>query len=229
MRNRIVLPALTVLLAASTALAQGRAVFVTVNGGVTLPLASVRSDFGVGWNLGLGAAFPVTGPVEIRLEVIHARVADRTSSVDAADTPIRADRIPITASHFMDAGTVSLRVTPPGQRGRCRAYLLAGTGVYYRKVTLSSPGAGLAQVCNPRWFVCETTAVPVSEITGRRNSVGVGVSAGGGLSVALSPEVNLFIEARLHSILSAPAYRMPDGTAERATAVYLPISAGIRF
>jgi hypothetical protein len=223
------LPALAFLLCASPGLAQNRSVFVTVGGGVTVPMSSVRANFGTGWNLSLGFVFPVTRTLGLQLDVVHARVSDRTTKVDTADTPIRADQIPVTASHFMDAGTASIRLTPYGQRGRLRVYALAGGGVYYRKVTLASPGAGLVSVCNPWWFVCRPKAVAVSEIAGRRNAVGLGLSAGVGVSCALGPDVSLYLEARLHDILTAPTYTKANGAAERATALYLPISAGIRF
>jgi opacity protein-like surface antigen len=221
--------ALGLLLLASTAWAQDRRVFVQVAGGMTLPLSGVREQFGAGWNLGMGFLRPVSTALSVRLDFLHARVADRRTMLDTSDTTIRAAQVAVTASHFMDAGTASVVFTPPRQPRRFKAYAIGGAGVYYRKVTLTSDGGGLVPVCNPWWFVCNDRAVTIDRIVGRRNSVGVGVSVGAGIAFAMTNEVTAYIEARFHHILGGPAYAVPGGGSKQATGEYLPISIGVRF
>ncbi len=226
MRHLVAVLALSLL--STTAAAQNRAVFANVGGGLTLPLSHVGDNYGAGWNVGMGFLFPLSSTVGVQLDFLHARVADRTRSVDSADSPIRAEPISVTASHFMDAGTASIRFTPR-QAGRIKAYALAGAGIYYRKVTLSSVGAGLVSVCNPWWFSCSSQPVAVDSVVGRRNSVGVGFSLGAGISFTVNDELTAFIEARFHDILGGPTFVMPDGRTEKATAQYLPLVVGVRF
>ncbi len=223
------LAVLTALGVSSSSSAQERAVFFQIAGGLTLPLASVRQNFGTGWNLDMGFVFPLSKATELQIDVLHARVGDRSSPVDELDAPLRADQLAISASHFMDAGSASLRFTPPRQSGRLKAYAVAGVGLYYRKVTLSSNGAGQVSVCNPWWFVCPGEPVTLDRVVGRRNSVGLGASIGGGISFVVNGELTAFIEARFHHILSGPAYTLPAGGSRRATGDYLPLSIGLRF
>jgi opacity protein-like surface antigen len=229
MTCRVATLALGLLVLASGASAQGRSVYVSLGGGLTVPLSQVRNNFGNGWNLGMGFLFPVTGAVDVQLDFVHVRLADRSETVDAAGSPVRADQLVITASHFMDAGTASIRFTPARQARRVKAYALCGAGVYYRKVTLTSVGAGLATVCNPWWFVCSGQAVTLDTVTGRRNSVGVGVSVGGGIAIAVNEDVTAFVEARFHDILTGPSFVTPGAGAITATGQYLPITIGVRF
>ncbi len=221
--------AIVLLFPAAIASGQDRAVYVQMNGGATLPLGGVRDNFGGGWNLGMGIVFPVSETVSLQLDVMHTRVADQAKAVDSADTPFAASLVSITASHFMDAGTASVRFTPPRQSRRVKAYLLGGVGIYYRKVTLSSSTSGLVAVCNPWWFVCPGQGVTMDQIVGRRNSVGFGLSTGAGVACAVNDDVTVFLEARFHDIIGAPSFAMPGGGTRRATGKYLPVSVGVRF
>ena len=226
---------LAALLLASTPIASAqepvpsRSVWVNASGGFTLLQGVGDAEagrFGNGWNVGMGFVFPVTPTIAVQADFLHTRVLDLTWPVEA---PVAGSRVAMTASHFMEAGTIDLRYAPARSGRKIAGYALAGGGIYYRKVSLTSAGSGLVTVCNPWWFVCTQGAVPIETVVGRRNSVNAGINAGGGVMFALTDRVAIFVEARVHAILGGPSYAVGAASARPATGRYIPITVGFRF
>jgi opacity protein-like surface antigen len=225
MLTRAALAACVLSLTSSAAVAQQRHVWVTAGGGFTLPVSAVRTSFGTGWNAGMGFAVDVTDHVAVRLDVLHVRLADRARAVPQ---PHPGVSVLVTASHFMEAATASLRFAPRHGSRHIHPYVLGGGGIYYRKVTLTGTGSDLVSVCNPWWLVCPSDPTPVDAVLGRRNSVDVGVTLGAGFTAAGPSKTTVFLEARYHYIVG-PAFGNGQPGSGRADGQYVPLTVGFRF
>ncbi len=227
MATRPVLAALVLCLigAAPPAFAQDRRVWVDAGAGFTAPGPGVRSSFGSGWNAGMGFSFDLGDAVAVRLDFLHVRLGDRSAQVEGTAPGHPAT---ISASHFMESGTAAIRIATPARGRRARAYAVAGGGIYYRKVTLTSQDAGSGGVCNPWWLVCIPGPGPTDRVLGRRNSVDPGINVGGGVEIAAGDRASFFIEARYHYIFG-PMFTDSQGAARKASGHYLPVTVGFRF
>ena len=67
----------------------------------------------------------------------------------------------------MQFGDVNI-VFKPRTDGRAKPYVVAGGGVYYRPVTVTTPGVGyIPGFCDPWWYVCYPGGfVPVENVVG---------------------------------------------------------------
>ena len=82
----------------------------------------------------------------------------------------------IQSNHQVHTGTFNLIYTPhlaANERATpIGAYVLGGGGVYHRLIQLTSPSVGYTSVCDPYWYVCYPSLVPVdaSSVIDRRTT-----------------------------------------------------------
>jgi hypothetical protein len=106
-------------------------------------------------------------------------------------------------------------------------YGVSGLGIYYRKVTLSTPSVAVVTACNPWLLICYPVAVPADQVAGERSTAGIGVNIGAGVNFHAG-QTTLFVEGRYHYV-RGPAMPTQDGGRARVDSEVMPITFGIRF
>ena len=125
----------------------------------------------------------------------------------------------------MQYGTVNLVARKPS--GSVRPYFVAGVGVYYRPIKVTTPGVGYVPgYCDPWWYVCFPGGfVPVENIVGERSSTDLGMDFGGGVQFG-----TFYAEVRYHYIWGPTVdTSATGGTSQKANGQFLPITFGFRF
>jgi hypothetical protein len=86
-------------------------------------------------------------------------------------------------------------------------------------------------VCNPYWYVCYPTLVPVDRIIGDRSSNDFGINFGAG--VTFGANAKFYVETRYHYVWGPtvrPEVALPGGQTEFSTnAGYFPLTFGVRW
>ena len=127
-------------------------------------------------------------------------------------------------------------VFTPKTEGKAHPYVVAGAGVYYRPVKVTTPAVGyVPPVCDPFWYYCSPGGfVAVDKIVGARSSTDFGIDVGGGVSFRVTDRASVFVEARWHYIWG-PEYGPSvqplgvTGITGKANAQFFPITVGVRF
>ena len=221
MRHIPVVLTVTVLLAASalTAHAQDRRVNGIIFGGFTSPFSEVRDHLGDGWNIGFGAQVNVTPIISIEGLYGFNGLGEKRISIPVSGTP-GGTGVPTDffADMNMQFGTGTVLFTKP--EGTVRPYGLVGMGIYYRPVSVTTPGVGYVPgYCDPWWYVCYPGGfVPVDVIVGERSSTDFGMVFGGGANVGPG-----FGEVRYHYIWG------PQIGEDKANGQFLQVNVGVRF
>jgi opacity protein-like surface antigen len=228
--------AFIVLATGAPASAQDRPIAMNFGAGVAIPITGLNDAFNTGWNGTLGMTWNVTPKVGIQAEYVYDRLGgpERQFTISQTPTPTADDPTGlIQSNHQIHTGTFNLIYRPQLEKsGRSRGlYLLAGPGIYHRLVQLTSPSVGYTSVCNPYWYICYPSTVPVTRIIGDRSSNDFGVNVGAGLTFGSDPK--FYIETRYHYVWGPkirPEVTPLDGASEYSTnAGYIPITFGVRW
>ena len=101
----------------------------------------------------------------------------------------------------MQYGNFNL-VFRPHTEGTAHPYIVAGLGVYYRPVKVTTPSVGYVPgYCDPWWYYCVPGGwVPVDAIVGSRSSTDFGMDFGAGVNVKLGDSASFYVEGRYHYI-----------------------------
>ena len=220
----------------STAVAQVKRVQISLGSGFTAPNSEVRDHLGDGFNINLGVQVNIKPTIGIEGVYSFNGLGEKRLGLPVGDSPGAVSTIDrdFFADMNMQYGTASLVVQKP--EGQLRPYGLAGAGVYYRPVKVTTPGAGYVPGwCDPWWYVCYPGGwVPVDYILGERNSTDFGMVFGGGVNFNI-----IYAEVRYHYIwgpeiqiqspvepieppLVTPGKRNADGQ-------FLAFTFGVRF
>lgn len=224
MRRTFILLALLVAAAHTRALAQDKPVQFNIGGGVTFPVGDVADTFDTGWNFAAGLTFNTNEVVGFQAEYQFHRFGGPERLFDDVINP-GGQRILIESNQQMHVGTFNVVLRAGGTSG-VRAYLLAGPGVYNRKVQLTTPTTGVITVCDPYWLICYPTAVSTDAIIGDRSATDFGINVGGGVNFGA-----FYAEARYHYVWGSditPAGGA-GGQSYSTNASYFPITFGFRF
>jgi opacity protein-like surface antigen len=225
MRKTFMLSALLALAIPAAALAQDKPVEVNFGAGFTFPVGDVADSFDTGWNFAAGLTFNVNETVGIQGEYQFFRFEGPDRVFDNALNP-GGDRILIESNHQMNVVDFNVVLRAGGTSG-VRGYVLAGPGVYWRKVQLTTPSVGFVTVCDPFWLVCFPTAVSVDAIIGDRTVTDFGMNVGGGVAFGA-----FYVEARYHYVWGkdvTPSVGGVTGQKLSTQASYFPITFGFRF
>lgn len=189
-----------------------------VGGGATFPLSELSDRFETGWNFGVGFTWNASARFGLRFDYLYNQFDVKAAALEVG----RLD-----ASHELQHGSINAVFdTNPG--GKASLYLLAGPGIYYRKVEITRfEGYVPGVYCDPWLYICYSGAVPVESIIGSRDSTDFGVGIGAGVSVRLNESVRLFVETRYNYVWGTE-YRGPRGTTQ-SNGQYLPLTIGLQF
>ena len=232
MRN-LLAAVVAVLLAGTPAFAQDdERLGFNFGGGAAFPVTGVRDAFDTGWNWSLGLMWNITPEVGILSEYMYDRLGGPERTLDFSSLPGAAAQSGIIQSnHQVHSGTFNL-VYEPRLAANERAlpigvYALGGGGIYHRLIQLTTPSIGYTSVCDPYWFICYPTLVPVDTIIGDRSSNDFGVNFGAG--VTFGGNAKFYVESRYHYVWG-PKVTNPVTSQEASTnAGYFPLTFGVRW
>lgn len=240
MRHTPLLLALAILVFGSPASAQDpdKRVNWQIGGGYTWALSDIGDVLGDGYNFNFGLTFEATPMIGI--EGLYS--FNGLGELDF-DLPVCSVNVPgcvgvptpFTADMNMQYGTASVIVkSPPG--ARVRPYGLTGLGVYYRPVTVTTPGVGwVPGYCSPWYYYCVPGGlVPVDNVVADRSSTDFGMVFGGGVDFRVSDAASVFVELRFHYIwgpeINTEEVETITGTNTiNANGQFMPLTFGIRF
>jgi opacity protein-like surface antigen len=207
-----------------------------IGAGYTTVLSEVGDYLGDGYNFNIGATFHATPMVGIEGLYGFNGLGDKDFSLPVSSVPgAPGVPTPFSAHMNMQFGTASVIVgSPVGQK--VRPYGLTGVGIYYRPVTVTTPGIGFVPgFCSPWWYYCQPGGfVAVDNVVGDRSSTDFGMVFGGGVDFRVSDEASAFVEIRYHYIwgpeINSNAVETLTGTdTVNANGQFLPITFGVRF
>jgi len=223
-------------LVAGNAQAQDKKVNVSFGAGYTAPNAEVRNHLGDGYNINFGIQVNLNKKFGIEGLYSFNGLGEKRISVNTSGTPGG----PTTPTDFfgdmnMQYGTADA-VWMGEVATRTTAYVLGGGGIYYRPITVTTPGVGyVPPFCDPWWYICYPGGfVPVDRIVGSRSSTDFGMNFGAGVTTHF-----VYAEVRYHYIWGpkvseqAPVFPgNPSGslTSDRkANGQFLQVTFGVRF
>jgi opacity protein-like surface antigen len=231
------------LIAAAPAAAQDeRPVKLTIGGGFTGVYGSASDHIGNGGNFTLGVLFKTSETIALQGEYAWNGMEQRQIKFPVSPTvnPLGSVPTDFFADANMQYGSLNMLFSPK-VAGKTAPYGITGLGVYYRPVAITTPAVGFATVCDPYWYVCYPTAVPVEQVVGSRSSTDFGMNFGGGINFQVKDNFSIFFEIRYHYIWgpTIEASAVPtqpiagvDPVAPKslkANGQFLPITLGFRF
>lgn len=222
------------LLMASPAAAQDKPFGFNLGGGYTGIYGAGKDHVGNGGNFVFGAMFHLNPVVSLQGEYSWTGVGKKNIKLPVSITPggsaVPTDFYGDGNMHSFDFNLLA-RV-PTG--GMVSPYVKTGVGFSYRTAEITTPGVGYATVCDPWWYVCYPTLVPVDQIVGSRNSTDIGMNFGGGLDFKIGEASSFYVEV-LYRYVWGPSIdtsQIPAGTTlenTKATGQFMPITFGFRF
>jgi opacity protein-like surface antigen len=219
---------------ATQAFAQDKSVWVSFGAGLTSPNSEVRERLGDGYNINFGLQFDVTPNIAIEGLYSFNGLGEKGRSIQIADVPGGPTRTEqIFGDMNMQYGTAS--VIFKGSGATVKPYALAGLGIYYRPVKITTPGVGYVPgYCDPWWYICYPGGwVEVDTILASRSSTDFGMVFGGGANFGI-----FYSELRYHYMWgpeiptqsASPPVNPPVATDTRkANGKFLALTFGLRF
>ena len=215
------------LLTPGLARAQDKRVEVNIGGGYTFSLSDVRKQLGDGYNIDFGLTINATPVIGFQMEYSYNGLGKK--QIDPANLP-DGTTSQVFADMNMQYGDFNLVFRPPTS-GKAKPYIVAGMGVYYRPVKVTTPTVGyVPPYCDPWWYYCWPGGfVEVDQILASRSTTGFGIDVGGGVTFQVSDAVGIYFEARYHYIWG-PELKDSQGVSYgKANGQFLPIVFGLRF
>jgi opacity protein-like surface antigen len=231
MRRVVAFLFVAALAAAAPVSAQDKLVDVNIGGGYTAALSEESDHFGNGYNFNLGVTFNVTPIIGIQAEYSFNGLGEKQITLPVSPTPsgVVTDT-PFFANMNMQYGSFNAIIKPPTE-GMARPYLVAGVGVYYRPVKVTTPAVGYVPgYCDPWYYVCYPGGyVPVDKIVGSRSSTDFGMDVGGGVNFQVGEGTSIYVEARYHYIWGPEVTDPTTNVTKAANGQFFPITFGVRF
>jgi opacity protein-like surface antigen len=225
------------LIAAGPAAAQDeRPVQLTIGGGWTGVYGAASNHIGSGGNFTIGVLFNTHSAVKYQAEYGWNGMKKKQLVLDVYAAPVQQNGTP--TNFYADANMqygVGNVIFEPKTSGRASPYGLVGAGIYYRPVTITTPGVGYTTICDPYWYVCYPTLVSVDQVVGSRSSTDFGMNFGGGLNFKMTEHTSFYFEVRYHYVWGPTISNTqvnPLATAPttlKANGQFLPITFGFRF
>lgn len=229
-----VIVALVALTAPAAAQNPENKVNLNIGAGYTLTSGEVRNHLGDGYNFNIGVTFNLTPMIGIQGEYSFNGLGEKEIQIPVFPSPVNSSSSnqPFFANMNMQYFDANL-VFKPMTEGKVAPYLIAGVGVYYRPIQVTTPGVGYVPgYCDPWWYVCYPGGlVPVENIIGERSSTDFGINVGGGIAFRVAEAASIYFEARYHYIWgpTVDASAVGGSSSQKANGQFFPITGGIRF
>jgi opacity protein-like surface antigen len=231
MRAVIACMVVTVLLVALPVSAQDpeRRVHFNFGAGWTATTGAVSDHLGSGYNINFGMTIQANPKIGIHAEYSFNGLGQKQIQLPVVPNPVgTGTNQDFFADMNMQYGAFSAVITPKPE-GKAVPYLIAGMGVYYRPIKVTTPAIGYVPgYCDPFWYYCSPGGyVPVDKIVGSRSSTDFGFNVGGGVNFRMGESASAYIEIRYHYIWG-PKFEA-NGTTYDSNSAFVPITFGIRF
>ncbi len=190
-----------------------------IGGEMSIPVGPTANRFDIGWGFTLGATFSPSRfwGIQGEYQFSYYGVRPGLLGLDGLSG--------YHYLHYFDLNFVGRPVTSD----RFEIYVLAGPGLYYRRVAITQvTGVAVVPYCDPYLFICYNTAVPAESVIAARDAWGFGVDAGVGVAFGLVSTARLYLEARYHYVFG-PEFTNAAGQSQRADGQYLPLVLGVKF
>ena len=178
----------------------------TLGGGVVLPQDVSKDRLNRGWDFQSGSRRQVGKSVALLTEVMYYRS-------DVADSVLQDLQVSEGSSRVL-AGTLNFMLGPGAARSGF--YLVAGGGIYNRKVEFSKPTRGTVILVDPWLGVVDPIVIAQGEVIGSYSTTKPGVN--GGVGVSLGKKSGVYFEARYHWIFT-----------DNVKTTFIPINFGLRW
>lgn len=223
------------LIAAAPAAAQDvKPIQLTIGGGFTGVYGAAADHIGNGGNFTIGVLFNTSPTISYQAEYGWNGIKKKELQLPVSVNPLD---VGVNQSFFADGnmqyGDFNV-LFHPKTNGKAAPYGIAGLGVYYRPVNITSPAVGYTTVCDPYWYVCYPAAVPVDQVLGSRSSTDFGMNFGGGVNMKMTEHTSIYFEIRYHYVwgptidsAKVPTQHAPSNL--KANGQFLPITVGFRF
>lgn len=222
----------TVIAAALTATAHAQSsepVHFIIGGGMSTPLGNVADRFNTGGAFSIGLTFEPEPPFGLQVEYGFNQLNGPEARIPLRINPTATPSgTALIESHHKVHYFLATAMLHGGGAQRFNPYGLAGGGMYYRSVSLTTPDVGFTTYCDPYWYVCYPEPEELDRVIGRRSTWDPGVNVGGGLAIRLGSSAAFYIEARWHHTWG-PTFTRLDGIEERANGDYFPVTFGFKF
>jgi opacity protein-like surface antigen len=219
------------LAAALAAHAQDRPFSVSVLGGVTFPISAAGDAMGIGWNLGVAGEIRLTPALRVRADYLYDRYTSVDKTIDVGLGPMLPAfrQVAVHAKSQMHFVSFDLAWTRENLEGR-RFFVMGGPTIFRRRVQLTTPAddTGIASACEPQWLQCSAESIGFDRWLGIKESIDYGFNVGAGVSFRTGLTAALVIEARYYYV-SGPSFTSTAGGKESASAMFVPVSVGLRF
>ncbi len=207
-----------VLATLGTANAQWSHIDFAAGGGFSTPQARMGNNVNTGWN------FDIRGGYKSHAD------SDRPSAQVALDLDFNYNRWNLNSAalaRFGEPGGYtsiwSLSFTPvlhASPHWHVSPYVLAGPGLYYRNLTLTSPTVVNTVFCDYFFGFCYPASVGVNQVVASTTTYKMGVNGGAGLEIPLGgSHVKLFGEARYSRMF----------TTHGSDLSFVPVTFGLRW
>jgi opacity protein-like surface antigen len=232
MRTFSALLVVALLIGAAPARAQEhRAVEGNIGGGFTFVLSDIKDHLGNGGNFVVGVTYNPSQQFGIQAEYSFTALGEKRISIPVLPSPTASSGTPTDFFGNSNMQYVDFNVVfRPKTEGKVTGYVVAGPGVYYRPVQVTTPGVGYVPgYCDPYWYVCYPGGVvPVDYIIGERSTTDFGINFGGGVNFAIGEHAKVYAEARYH-YMWGPEVKFAGQSYGKANGQFLPLTFGIRF
>jgi opacity protein-like surface antigen len=222
-----------VALVATPAAAQDKKFGFNIGGGYTSINGDGKDHVGNGGNFVFGAFYRVNKVFSLSGEYSYTGVSKKSIQVPVSVLPA-GSTVPTDffGDGHMNTFTFNAMMHVPTE-GKVAPYAIVGMGYYDRVAQITTPAAGYATVCDPWWYVCYPTLVPVDKIVGERSSGDFGMNFGGGVDFKLGDTSSFYVEVRYHYVWgpTIDTSSLPAGYSgpTKANGQFWPITFGFRF
>jgi hypothetical protein len=236
--RKLLVAVFLVAMAAAPAMAQTeRPVGFNIGAGWLFPVSGLKDAFSTGGNFRIGATYHVNPKVGVLAEYGYDWMPgpERTFAISSLPIGGTVSSGILESNHHIHSGTFDMVFTAAPSASAVGGYVLGGAGVYNRTVQITTPSVGYTTICDPYWYVCYPTLVSVDRIVGDRGSTDFGINVGGG--VTFGHNAKFYVEMRYHYVwgpkVEPQAGTLPSSTASSqsfsSNAQYLPLTFGVRW
>lgn len=185
---------------------------ISAGAGFSVPTSDASANLNTGWNIGVRGGWNVTQSFLADLEFTYNRW-DLTSRALArfGEPGGYADVWSLTFEPV-------IRFAP---RSPISAYILGGTGLYHRGLTLTQPATFSTIFCDPFFFgFCFPALVQGTQVVASFETYKLGFNAGGGLEFGLGHSgLKAFAEAKYNEMFTTHGTNLS----------FVPVTFGVRW
>jgi opacity protein-like surface antigen len=184
---------------------------ISAGGGFSIPTAAAGTNFNTGWNLDFRGGLNISPNFLADLDFSYNYFGLTKAALMHFGQP----------GGYGDVWSLTfnpvIRFSP---HRKIDPYLMAGTGLYHRGMTLTQPQNVQTIFCDPFFGFCYPATVGVNQVVGSFSSYKAGFQTGGGFEFGLGAQsLKAFAEARYNDMF----------TSHGPNLIFVPVTFGLRW